>query len=75
MPHSQKVMGLNPPATCGFSVCSLHVPLMHAWHSSGYSSFLQQTATGVAPYGDSKLSIGVNVHGCLSLSVSPVIEW
>ncbi len=76
LPHSKRVLSLNPPANWGPSVWSLHVLLMPTWVFSGYSGFLPQSKhMQVRLIGDSKLPIGVSVSGCPSLYVSPVTDW
>ncbi len=62
----------------GLSVWSLHVLPVSAWVLSGYSSFLPQSKDmQFRLIGDSKLPVGVNVsvNGCLSLYVSPAVNW
>jgi len=68
-PHSKMVPGSNPG--WGLSVWSLYV-------LSGYSGFLPPSKNmPVWLIGDSKLSLGVSVHGCESrLSLcGPVMDW
>ena len=49
------------------SVWSLHVLPVYAWVLSGYSGFLPPSKNmHVRLIGDSKLSLGVSVHGCVS---------
>ncbi len=73
LPHSKRVLGLNPPADWDPSVWSLHVLLVPAGVFSGYSGFLpQSTDMQVRLICDSKLPVGVSVSGCLSLYVGPM---
>ena len=63
-PHSERVPGSIP--SWGLSVCSLHVLPVYAWVLSGYSGFLPPSKNmHVRLFGDSKLSLGVNVSVCL----------
>ena len=75
-PHSKKVLGLNPSQDV--SVWSLHVLHVSAWVYSGYSGFLPQSKnmpTGGRLIGHSKLPVDGSEDGCLSLCVSPVMNW
>jgi len=59
----------------GLSVWNLHVLPMYVWVLSGYSGFLPPSINmHVRLIGVSKLSLGVSVHGCLSLC-GPVMDW
>ncbi len=51
---------------------SLHGLPVSVWVPSGYHDFLPQSKD---MQGDSKLPVGVNVNGCWSLFVSPVMNW
>ncbi len=62
-PHSKRVLGLNPLADWGPSVCSL-----------GFL-FHQSKDMQVRLIGDSKLATGVTVSDCLSLYVGRVTDW
>ncbi len=63
---------------CHLSVWSLHVLPVSVWVPSRYSSFLLQSKhMQVGLIGDPKLPLGGNqsMNGCLSLYVSPVMNW
>lgn len=62
----------------GLSLWSLHVLPLFAWVPSGCSSFPPQSKDmQVWLIGSSKLPVGVSAsgNGCLSLCVSPVMNW
>ena len=79
LPHSKKVLSSNPPMADwgqGLFVLSLHVLLTSAWVLSGFTGFLPRSKDmhdGLI--GNFKLPVGVNVSGCLSLCVNPVMNW
>ncbi len=70
--HQGKVWTCRPAG----ALWSLHVLPLPAWVFSGCSGFHPQSKDmQVRLTGDSKLPVGVSVNGCLSLCVSPVIDW
>ena len=56
---------------------SLHVLSVSAWVFSGFPPTVQKKPTGGRLIGHTKLPVGVNVsvEGCLSLYVSPAMNW
>ncbi len=70
LPHSKKILGLNPPPDWGLSVWSLHVLVVPACVFSQHSGFLTQSkGMQVRLTGDFKLPVGVNVSVRLSVSI------
>lgn len=62
LPYSKRVLFLNLPASCGPSVCSLHILPVLVWVLFECFGFLSHTKNmQVRLIDDSKLPVGVNV--------------